>query len=205
MTDDPRDDGPESDEAHETRDGEQREHGRGPRHRRRHRHHRYGPRKERVLHTRVSEQLSDDIRRFAEDLRVPASNLVRNVLEEVFTVVESMSDDVGGLMEELLDEAEGTRERIRSHRARRHRRRDPEADASEVRAPREAQRPPEPNEPAPQPEYPEVIGWQPLVLNHASTCATCGHALPRGARAFVGLGEQGLTRTTLCRSCTGSR
>jgi hypothetical protein len=81
------------------------------------------PRKERVLHTRVSESLADDIRRIAEDLRVPASNLVRNVLEEVFDVVESVSDDVGGLFEEMLDEAESARERIVHSRARRRRRR----------------------------------------------------------------------------------
>jgi hypothetical protein len=38
-------------------------------------------RKERVLHTRISQQLAEDIGRMAEDLRVPVSNLVRNVLE----------------------------------------------------------------------------------------------------------------------------
>ena len=77
-------------------------------------------RKERVLHTRISEQLSDDIRRLAEDLRVPTSNLVRNVLEEVFAVVESVSDDVGDLFEDVLEEAESARS-IESGRRRRHR------------------------------------------------------------------------------------
>jgi hypothetical protein len=38
-------------------------------------------RKERVLHTRISEPLAEDIRRMAEDLRVPVSNLVRNGLQ----------------------------------------------------------------------------------------------------------------------------
>jgi len=82
------------------------------------RHGRRRARKERVLHTRISDSLAEDIRRIAEDLRVPASNLVRNVLEEVFDVVESMSDDVGGLFEEVLDEAEAARERIAGARAR---------------------------------------------------------------------------------------
>jgi hypothetical protein len=81
------------------------------------------PRKERVLHTRISDSLAEDIRRIAEDLRVPASNLVRNVLEEVFDVVESVSDDVGGLFEEVLDETEAARERIASARSRSRRRR----------------------------------------------------------------------------------
>ncbi len=87
-------------------------------HRRHHRRHRRRGRKERVLHTRVSDALADDIRKIAEDLRVPASNLVRNVLEEVFDVVETVTDDVGGLFDDLLDEAEATRNRIRKQRSR---------------------------------------------------------------------------------------
>ncbi len=88
-------------------------------------------RKERVLHTRVSENLVEDIRRIAEDLRVPASNLVRNVLEEVFDVVESVSDDVGDLFEELLDEAEGARERIVRARSRSRRRANRRSEGTE--------------------------------------------------------------------------
>jgi hypothetical protein len=69
-----------------------------------------------VLHTRVSENLADDIRRIADDLRVPASNLVRNVLEEVFDVVESVSGDVGKLFDEVLVEADAARERLERRR-----------------------------------------------------------------------------------------
>jgi hypothetical protein len=100
-----------------------------------------GERKERVLHTRVSESLARDIRRIAEDLRLPASNLVRNVLEEVFDVVEAVSDDVGGLFEEMLDEAEAARDRIARSRARSRRRREfRSADAADRAAWRAAQR-----------------------------------------------------------------
>jgi hypothetical protein len=88
-------------------------------------------RKERVLHTRISDSLAEDIRRIAEDLRVPASNLVRNVLEEAFDVVESVSGDVGDLFEEVLDEAEAARERIASARSRSHRRRGRRARGAE--------------------------------------------------------------------------
>jgi hypothetical protein len=195
------------------------------RHHRRHRRH--GGRKERVLHTRISEQLSDDIRRLAEDLRVPTSNLVRNVLEEVFTMVESVSEDVGGIFEEVLDEAESARDRIRRQSARsrrprtRHRTRDrverPEGfdDSVEEELRRDEAREhvrqadPAPTESEPErrerPDFPEVLGWQPLVLNREQTCASCGVDLPRGTRAFVGLGEQGILGTTLCRACTGVR
>jgi len=99
------------------------------------RHGRRRARKARVLHTRISDSLAEDIRRIAEDLRVPTSNLVRNVLEEVFDVVESVSDDVGGLFEEVLDEAEAARQRIataRSRGRRRHRPRDVERTRDRV-------------------------------------------------------------------------
>jgi hypothetical protein len=195
----------------------------------RRRHSRHG-RKERVLHTRISEQLSDDIRRLAEDLRVPTSNLVRNVLEEVFTVVENVSDDVGEIFEEVLEEADAARDRIRRrhrHSSRHQRRRRSSEDKSwsdvaeaEIRDDEGRERPPEPPEPpeAPsqspppppeppreRPEFPDVLGWQPLVLNQTQDCADCGRTLPRGSRAYVGATEQGLSRNTLCRHCLQDR
>lgn len=177
-------------------------------------------RKERVLHTRVSEQLSDDIRRLAEDLRVPTSNLVRNVLEEVFTVVESVSEDVGDLLEDVLEEAVGARERIRRRADGRQRRshhrhhgsRESWSDvaeaeiardeAAETGAGRETRSSASRDH---RPTFPDVIGWQPLVMNHSQDCADCGRRIRSGARAFVGLTDKGISRTTLCRSCLQDR
>ena len=59
-----------------------------------------------ALHTRISEGLEDDLRKAAEELRVPVSNLVRNVLEEAVTVVEAVSDEFGELIEDVVDSAE---------------------------------------------------------------------------------------------------
>ncbi len=171
-------------------------------------------RKERVLHTRISEQLSDDIRRLAEDLRVPTSNLVRNVLEEVFTVVENITDDVGELFEEVLEEAGSARDRIRRrHRGstrRRHRQghRTSWADVAEaeIRKDEQGEETASPSTPRREPvEFPEVIGWQPLVLNQSGECAECARRLRRGTRAFVGVTEKGLSRNTLCRDCLQNR
>ena len=205
------------------------------------RRHGHRARKERVLHTRISEQLSEDIRNFAEDLRVPASNLVRNVLEEVFTVVDGVSDDVGDLFDDLIEEAEGVRERVRNQAAsgqrqrrrhrgrgrRRHRsrgegdaddadehveaefRRDeaseevagsstPRAEASDEARPKET--PPRAAE-----LFPDILGWQPLVLNRDFECGRCERNLAAGESAFLGLGEKGLTQTALCGRCAGSR
>lgn len=176
-------------------------------------HQRRRARKERVLHTRISEQLSDDIRRLAEDLRVPTSNLVRNVLEEVFTVVESVSDDVGGIFDEVLEEAQAARDRIRRrHRGstrRRHRAgRTNWADAAEteIREDEKSEQQESASKRRPEPpEFPDVIGWQPLVLNQSGDCADCARSLRRGSRAFVGVTEKGLSRNTLCRDCLENR
>ena len=183
-------------------------------------------RKERVLHTRISEQLSEDIRRAAEDLRVPASNLVRNVLEEAFGAVERVSDEVGEFLEEMLSDADGARGDLRrigrrfQALARRQRRRfagfarsdesdEAAADAAAerdgaVETPRAAAEPaPEP--PPPAPTFPEVIGWQPLLANAPCACAACTRPIAAGDRAFAGATERGLSRTFLCAACMRAR
>ena len=151
-------------------------------------------RKERVLHTRVSDALADDIRRMAKDLRVPASNLVRNVLEEAFSMVEAVSENVGDLIEVVVEGADRARERIR----RRHRR------------PLRRQGPPRPEAATPpeRGEFSDVIGWQSLILNRPERCADCGERLERGQEAYVGLpaaAAAGAPPTALCEDCMDAR
>ena len=189
---------------------------------------RHSGRKEKVLHTRISEQLADDIRNFAEDLRVPASNLVRNVLEEVFAMVDSVSGDMGDLMDDVIDEAEGVRERVRrqakrqrsseERRGRRGRRSGAkdvdveqelrkdeaaEAQAPDAHSTAEAA-PPEPPRPPSSELFPDVLGWQPLVLNRETRCGRCERALHAGESAFLGMTSGGLTDTALCGRCASS-
>ncbi len=154
-------------------------------------------RKERVLHTRVSDALAEDIRRMAEDLRVPASNLVRNVLEEAFSMVEAVSENVGDLIEDVVDGADRARERVRRRQRRPLRRKD---------SPRTgAATPPE------RDEFSDVIGWQSLILNRPERCAVCGELLERGEQAYIGLtaagaaGAAGAGPTTLCGGCMDAR
>src|SRR5207237_7500962 len=49
--------------------------------------------KDKVLHTRIPESLEDAIKDKARRLRIPVSNLVRNVLEQAFQLVEEVVDD----------------------------------------------------------------------------------------------------------------
>ncbi|MSP17330.1 MAG: hypothetical protein EXR73_12115 [Myxococcales bacterium] len=52
-------------------------------------------RKEKVLHTRIPAALELQVKRLAEGLRVPVSNLVRNMIEDAITVATRMRDSVG--------------------------------------------------------------------------------------------------------------
>ncbi|MGH7822715.1 MAG: hypothetical protein ACREQ9_23400 [Candidatus Binatia bacterium] len=65
--------------------------------------------KARVLHTRIPESLEDAIKERARRLRIPVSNLVRNVLEQTFQLVEDVVGD--GL--ELAETARRGAERVR--------------------------------------------------------------------------------------------
>jgi hypothetical protein len=162
-------------------------------------------RKERVLHTRISDRLAGDIRMVADELRVPVSNLVRNVLEDVFSVVEAVSDNVGDLVEEVVDEADRVAERLARRTRSTAREFDADPRRAAARGPELEVDEPEPGAPPPArpdlPEFPDVVGWQPLVLNGTQTCACCGRALARGDRAFLGLGSSGPGTKFLCRFC----
>ena len=153
-------------------------------------------RKERILHTRISEDLAEDLRRVAEDLRVPVSNLVRNVLEEAFSVVETVTDNVGELIEEVMDEAEAVRERIRGRQRGRRR--------GERGWERRAAAPEPPAQPAPAPlrgAADDVIGWQALVLARPQRCERCETLLGRGDPAFASVTANGVGEVWRCEDC----
>ncbi len=49
--------------------------------------------KERVLHARIPAALEEQIKRLADSLRVPVSNLVRNMIEDAIDVTRRMAGD----------------------------------------------------------------------------------------------------------------
>ena len=163
------------------RDSRHEESRRGRRHRRHGRHgHQHqsqgfgswGHRKGRVLHTRVSEDLHEALNRAAEDLRVPVSNFVRNVLEDVTRMVDGVSESVGGAFGSWIKDA-------RARRA-------AEEEVEEAR---------------PRPDFSDVTGWQPILVNRPGPCADCGTDLERGEEAYLGLSATGAAPKLLCRDC----
>jgi hypothetical protein len=130
------------------------------------------------------------------------SNLVRNVLEEAFSVVEAVTDNVGDLIEDVADEAERTRGRIRSRRSR-HRHRHGHGH----RRDRHARGRPDgvDAEPVEREPFPDVVGWQPLILNQPRSCADCEEPIERSERGFAGMTAAGLSEIYLCRDCMDAR
>jgi hypothetical protein len=168
-------------------------------------------RKERILHTRISEDLAEDLRRVAEDLRVPVSNLVRNVLEEAFSVVETVTGNVGDLIEEVMSEAEAVRDRIRERQTRHHDRRD-RRHRRGFREERGRESAP-PASPAPAAEAAraaggaddDVLGWQPLVLAKPQRCERCAALLGRGDSAYASVTSKGVGASWRCEDCISAR
>lgn len=113
--------------------------------------------KERVIHTRVSDALDDEIKRRATGLGVSVSNLVRNILQHTFGLVEDIVHDSAEIARSARD-----------------------AKAAFSRnAPVGGQ--------SAAADQPRVIGWQQAVLNVNAVCEGCNVLLPKGTRAGLGI------------------
>jgi len=69
--------------------------------------------KERVLHTRVPAVLEAELKRFAQNLRVPVSNLVRTILEDALEVADAAGDRVEERLRKAATQLQTERERLR--------------------------------------------------------------------------------------------
>jgi TPP-dependent indolepyruvate ferredoxin oxidoreductase alpha subunit len=69
--------------------------------------------KERVLHTRVPAVLERELKRFADNLRVPVSNLVRTILEDAVSVADAATESVEERLKKAAKHLEKERERIK--------------------------------------------------------------------------------------------
>ena len=171
-----------------------------------------GVRKERVLHTRISDHLDESLRSAADEMRVPVSNLVRNVLEDVFTVVETVTENVDQLVSDIVDEAGHIRGRM--HRRRGHQRRgrrsarvrdvDPEDDRARQAAEREVEELLDEDR-KDRPAFEHVVDWQSAVLNGTQRCADCGRDMARGDRAYLGQPATPEQTLFLCTECLDAR
>ncbi len=69
--------------------------------------------KERVLHTRVPAVLERELKRFADNLRVPVSNLVRTILEDAVEVADAAGTGLESRLKQAAVAIEHERERLK--------------------------------------------------------------------------------------------
>jgi hypothetical protein len=72
-----------------------------------------GAKKERVLHTRVPAVLERELKRFADNLRVPVSNLVRTILEDALQVADAATENVEERLKRAAKHLEKEREKLK--------------------------------------------------------------------------------------------
>jgi hypothetical protein len=130
-------------------------------------------RKERVLHTRVPEGLAVDLKRLADDLRVPVSNLVRASLENAIGAMSALGRTAGDEILDLAERLPGGRDK--EQRAQ---------QGSQAAAPLAG-----------------VIGYQPLTLVRGVACSLCGRELASGESVQLGIRADGPAPAILCPGC----
>ena len=136
-------------------------------------------RKERVLHTRVPAVLEAELKRFAQGLRIPVSNLVRTILEDAMQFADSASENVESRLKQAAHHLGHERERLKKRVV-----------------------PPPP--PESQTALRDVIAFNTVTVAQRVSCASCAKRLEPGDRAHLGLSDrplEGAPRVFVCDDC----
>ncbi|MDJ0786565.1 MAG: hypothetical protein QNK05_07125 [Myxococcota bacterium] len=138
-------------------------------------------RKDRLVQARVPETLETSLKNEARRRRTTVSQMIRDILEDTFQLVDGVVANVDQLVTDsarlagrVADAAGETRRRLESPRC-------------------------GPATPESKEVLAGVLAWNEVVLNQSAPCARCAAELPRGSRAYLGLSaEAGAPRTWLC-------
>lgn len=122
-------------------------------------------RKDRVLNTRIPEDLDREIREHAERLDVSVSQFVREVLEKTVNLVGNLSGNAERLVNDIVEDVVEFRTVG-----------DPEGAARAARAKEIGK---------------AVIGWQKITVNRNSRCALSNVELRAGEEAHLGIRSDG--------------
>ena len=140
------------------------------------------PRKDRLIQTRVPEDLETTLKEEAERRRLTVSHLIRSILEDTFQLVDDVVMDFDKVVTDSVDLA-----------------RNVSRNAMKIAAQSQGERTPKANWDR---TLGDIYGWSELVLQRAAKCRRCGDEIERGERAFVGLSDKPRrSRVWLCRSC----
>jgi hypothetical protein len=155
-------------------------------------------RKARLIQTRVDDGLDATLREEARRRRLSVSQLIRNVLEDTFQLVDNIVATSASLAETVRRDAR----RIADSAQGREREPAPPRAPPPRSAPARAVRTPyTTGDPGP---LARVDAWQEVLLNRDAHCAICRTRLDRGTAALLGLSSRpGDERLWICRPCGG--
>lgn len=130
--------------------------------------------KERVLHTRVPAVLERELKRFAVNLRMPVSNLVRTILEDAVAAADKAGEGVEGQLKRMASHLEEERKRLHDRLV--------DARNKDLVA--------------------SAVAFQPVRLAKPTACAQCGRDCAAGEQAHLIVGEpDSRERAFVCSAC----
>lgn len=142
-------------------------------------------RKDRLVQARVDEDLDAALRLAARKKRTTVSNLIRNVLEDTFNLVDDIVAETANLTETVKRDAK----RIAASAKGRGKGGSSGSAAGAASASSAS-------------SLGGVYAWQEVVLNRGASCASCGRELPRGAHGLYGLQDDpNAPKLWLCPDC----
>jgi len=144
-------------------------------------------RKDRLIQTRVPERLEVTLKEEARRRRTTVSQMIRNVLEDAFELVDGVVANVDQIVSDSVELAQQVT-------------RDGRRAAERMRGERTAA--PVCGEPLPGAEaaLAGIDAWNEVILNRPVACTRCGVELPGGCQAYAGLpAEPGAPRAWLCQ------
>ncbi|MDB4971296.1 MAG: hypothetical protein JWN44_6985 [Myxococcales bacterium] len=130
-------------------------------------------RKDALVQTRVPDELSQTLRDAAKKNRVTVSQLIRNVLEDTFDLVDNVVSEAVSLGQTAKRDALKIAESAKGRG---------KPSAMTVAA------------------LENVDAWQGVKLNRDAQCARCGRLMTRGESALFGIGDDA-HKVWLCLSC----
>ena len=133
--------------------------------------------KEKVIQTRITDNLYSKINNEANTMGMSVSNLVRNVLFNAFDLVEDIVTDGKDIAKTAQKNA-----------------------YSILGLNKELQPFPD-QQPSPQTSQPIILGWQEAILNLNAVCGECNDILPKGTKAAIAIMEGRGQRPIICKKC----
>jgi len=171
-------------------------------------------RKDRLIQTRVPQNLESTLKDEARKRRLSVSHLIRNVLEDTFNLVDNVVTEVDRVVTDSVEMAQ-TLKRDAARLAATAR-----GETSHRQAPLSSHPPPEvvvsvaDAEEEPEQDAYEadedhplkhVYGFQELILNRQAECAKCACVIARGTRAYLGMNDRpDMPRVWVCPDCMES-